>query len=498
MTHVVIRCDASLEGGIGHLVRAISVASAARAAGESVVLAGSIRSELGLELVARAGLEVVVPSDDLGVLAAEQGATVVHVDHYDIGRDALSQVHRSGAVLSSMEDGVFGRRPADVVVDSTIRAETLGRPHDGSGTVLLGIAYAPMRSQVLEARERRSVAPRKLDGDADVLVVMGGTDATGAAGTIAAVCRRAAGVGRVTAIASGSSKDAVRREAGDDVEVLEPSPEFLEMAARADLVVSAAGTTSWELICIGVPSVLVAVVANQRAGLDAAVDEGVALSLGTVEEVRADPRSAVARMEAAVAALRDGAPWASTGLTKVDGHGADRIVRAWEAAMAERLSDDGTQVHARPATSADSLLLLRWRNDPETRAVSRNTAAVTWAEHSAWFEGILRAHDRQLYVVQRGSIPVGTVRFDEDGPSEWEVSITLAPEARGHRLGRPVLAAAEAAFRELHPTVSLSAAILPNNAASQKLFSGAGYVLDPSRHDGAFDTLIRVPARGQA
>jgi spore coat polysaccharide biosynthesis predicted glycosyltransferase SpsG/RimJ/RimL family protein N-acetyltransferase len=504
MTHVAIRCDASAEGGIGHLVRAISVADAARSAGHTVVVAGSIRTPLARRLLADAGLAVTDAPEDLEVLAAEQGATVVHVDDYTIGADALDRVRSCGALLSSMEDGTFGRRPADVVVDSTIRAERLDRPADGSGAVLRGIGYAPMRAEVRAAREQRAAEVREVGPDAHVLIVMGGTDATGAAGTLAGVCAAAEGIGRVSVIAPEPNWEAVRAEAGDEVELLAPSPEFRARASAADLVVSAAGTTAWELACIGVPSLLVAVVENQRSGYEAALSERIARGLGALEEVRADPSAATAAVESAVADLRAARSWTPIGREKVDGHGAERIVAAWDEALSRRVGTSDAPVVARPATLEDSSLLLRWRNDPATREVSRSSDLVSWEGHSTWYERTLGNPRRELYVVERGATPVGTVRFDAlessgaaDDPAaagateEWEVSITLAPEARGHGLSRPVLNAGEDAFGQRHPEATVVAAILPDNAPSQRLFAGAGYVLDPDRDDGDFEVLVR-------
>lgn len=492
MSHVVIRCDASAEGGIGHLVRAISVAGAARDAGHTVVVAGSIRSPLAERLLVEAELEVVDAPADLQVLAAEQGATVVHVDDYSIGNDALTQVRACGALLSSVEDGTFGRRPADVVLDSTIRAEHAGRPDDGSGTVLLGIRYAPMRAQVRAAREERAATAPEIGPAARVLIVMGGTDATGAAGTLAAVCDAADGIGRVSVIAPEKNWDAVRSEAGDDVELIAPSPEFLAHARAADLVVSAAGTTAWELACIGVPSLLVAVVENQQAGYDAALTEGIARGLGSLDEVRSDLPATIARVEVAVADLRAGRSWAPVGRSTVDGHGAERIVAAWDEALSRRVEGEDAPPVARPATLGDSSLLLRWRNDPETRSVSRSSSLVGWEGHTPWYERTLENPHRELYVIERGIAAVGTVRFDAlEGAQEWEVSITLAPEARGHGLSHPVFAAGEAAFVEHHPGATVIAAILPDNIPSQRLFARAGYVLDQDRDDGDFDVLVR-------
>ncbi len=489
MTHVLIRCDATASGGIGHLVRAVSVADAARAAGHTVVVAGSIESPLALDLVAQAGLAVVPAHSDLTVLAAEQGATLVHVDDYTVGSDARTKVHECGALLSSMEDGTYGRRPADIVIDSTIRAEDTERPDDGSATVLQGIKYAPMRSDVRASRIRRmssDVAP----GDSHVLIVMGGTDATGAAATIASVCSAARGADRITVISPKRNWDSIRT-ASADVELLEPSPAFLDLASTATLVVSASGTTAWELACIAVPALLVAVVDNQKAGYQAALEEGVARGLGTLDEVRSDPAAATQKVEAALADIANGRSWAATGSQVVDGRGAERIVEAWNNALGSRRCEDDRPISARPATLTDSALLLRWRNDPTTREVSRTHEQVEWDGHQNWYRRVLNDDSRELYVVERGDTPVGTVRFDAHDADEWEVSITIAPESRGHRLGSTVLAAGQAAFDARHPSATVIAAILPGNAPSQKLFAGAGYVLDPDRDDGDFDVLVR-------
>jgi RimJ/RimL family protein N-acetyltransferase len=54
-----------------------------------------------------------------------------------------------------------------------------------------------------------------------------------------------------------------------------------------------------------------------------------------------------------------------------------------------------------------------------------------------------------------------------------------------------VLNAGEDAFGQRHPEATVVAAILPDNAPSQRLFAGAGYVLDPDRDDGDFEVLVR-------
>jgi RimJ/RimL family protein N-acetyltransferase len=138
------------------------------------------------------------------------------------------------------------------------------------------------------------------------------------------------------------------------------------------------------------------------------------------------------------------------------------------------------------------LVLLRWRNDPDVRAVSRTSGLTSWTDHQRWFASALESPDRVLLVAESAGRRVGTARFDRHSPKEWEVSITLAPEQRGRGLAGKVLAAAETAFREhVDPSANLTAAILPANEASRRLFERAGYDRSDGRTDGAFDVLVK-------
>ncbi|MFJ4232849.1 bifunctional UDP-2,4-diacetamido-2,4,6-trideoxy-beta-L-altropyranose hydrolase/GNAT family N-acetyltransferase [Cellulosimicrobium cellulans] len=489
MSHALLRCDATPEGGVGHLVRALAVARAARDAGWTVALAGQVTSALGHDLLEGAGLRRVdVPAEGLAVLAAEQGAVLVHVDDYATGTAARSELARAGALLSSMEDGTFGRRPADVVVDSTLGADDTERPEDGSGLVLRGIGYAPMREDVLRARENRRERARSDEGTPlRGLVVAGGTDAVGAAAVLAGVARATGRIGELVVVAPRGRWDDVRATAGEGVDLREPFPGVLDLAADMDVVLSAAGTTAWELACVGVPTVLVAVVDNQVPGYEAAVARGFALGLGSLTELRRDTAAGAVRLAILLDDLGryerpDG----------VDGRGAARIVESWEDVFRKRsemLLPDG--LVARPATSGDALVLLRWRNDPSVRAVSRSSELVPWREHRTWLAGVLDDPARRLYVIEHGGVRVATVRFDLLDAGEWEVSITLAPEARGRGLAGAVLSAAEVAFTAGEPGATLVAAILPDNAPSQRLFVRAGYQHVPGRKDGDFDVLVK-------
>jgi L-amino acid N-acyltransferase YncA len=97
---------------------------------------------------------------------------------------------------------------------------------------------------------------------------------------------------------------------------------------------------------------------------------------------------------------------------------------------------------------------------------------------------VLADPDRLLLVAEHDRKPVGTVRFDRAGAA-WEVSITVAPRARGLRLAGPILLAAE---RALGPA-TVRANVHRDNARSIALFRDAGYRTEST--DGAWRWLVK-------
>lgn len=486
---VLLRCDATAAGGVGHLVRSVALAEEVLVRGGEAVLAGAVEVPLAARLVAELGAQVRAAAGDaagLARLAAEVGADVVHVDDYQAG-DVRAVLAGAGVVTSSMEDGAFGRRPADVVVDPTLGGTA--RPDDGSGEVLAGVAFAPVRAVVRRLRGAPDVRPRRDRSAAPrVVVVLGGTDPFGVTGAAVRLCL-AAGVpaDRLTVVAPPERHGDVTAVPGASaVRLARPDEGFPALAAAQDLVLSAAGTTVLELACMGVATGIVAVTENQAVGYARAVEAGIALGVGTGADVVAGAPSAQAAVTRLVgdAALRE--RLASAGRAVVDGLGAVRIVDAWERAVGAVPA-----VTARPATEADAALLLAWRNDPATRTASRSTDPVDPAAHRRWLAAVLADPGRLLLVAERAGVPVGTVRFDRVAPDLWEVSITLAPEARGRRLGVPVLMAGERAWHASVGRAALLAHVRPENAASLRLFEAAGYRRAAERDEADVVGLVK-------
>ena len=66
--------------------------------------------------------------------------------------------------------------------------------------------------------------------------------------------------------------------------MIAPTPSLPKLFAESDIVVSAAGTTAWDVCSLGIPSVLMATAENQLLSMRRAAREGVALGVDLVDD----------------------------------------------------------------------------------------------------------------------------------------------------------------------------------------------------------------------
>jgi RimJ/RimL family protein N-acetyltransferase len=137
----------------------------------------------------------------------------------------------------------------------------------------------------------------------------------------------------------------------------------------------------------------------------------------------------------------------------------------------------------RPATTDDSERLLAWRNDSQTRAMAVVQAAVERATHARWLAARLGDADTLLTIVEEDGEPVGTVRLDRHGRDEAELSLTIAPEARGRGLARPAIELGAEHAQHQWGVARVTARIRPENTASLRAFAAAGFATVRERDD---------------
>ncbi|MDQ3577043.1 MAG: spore coat protein [Actinomycetota bacterium] len=308
MTTLTLRADAGPGLGLGHLARCVAYAEEAVNRGWQVNLIGDLVGGAGLRTRLRDLGVPVLPSECFPHIESD----VVLIDHYGVGT-----VDRPFVV--SMEDGPYGRRRADVVVDCGLAP--MARPDDGSPIVLTGPQFAPLRANVRAARVTR--ATNSGDAPARVTVVMGGGDSTVAV-EAALTALRATGLPLdVLAVSTGEVRLPVPLPE-QTFSQCGPRDDLPTVFANSDLVVSAAGVTMLELCCIGVPMAVLTTAGNQRRTYTEAVRQGIAVGLGAIEDwdvsVAAHALSVALRDPIAMRSV------STTAAATVDGEGARRVL----------------------------------------------------------------------------------------------------------------------------------------------------------------------------
>lgn len=473
---VLFRCDSSKTAGVGHVARVSALIAAVNAAGGETAVVGNINTVIAARILSAAGAGEI-NSDALAVpelsqFAAQWGADVVHLDSYSEMNNLRESLNETGVLLSSIEDGTFGRRNADIVIDVSPGSERKYREPAGLRSHLRGVEYFPLRQEVLKHRGRGEVAPTVRR----VMVALGGTDSADLTHELAELWAKTGVKSECYLLGVAIPPELILRFDHVRWFSLDRAPDIAGTFAQMDLVVCASGTALWELAYLGIPMATLQIIDNQAEYFRFSSERGIGLPLGDISE---GARHEVV-LSRAVPALRSFASSraqraASTkaGQTLVDGGGAERIVGEWQRLVHAKKVD---VVQVRAARAGDASDLYAWRTDALAVEMSRTSGEISWEAHVDWLERSLADSSRHLLLVEDPEGLVGTVRFDEIAVREWEVSITLAPDRRGQGLAVPVLHASEEwLLKEVGIGVTLRADFRAVNVASQNVFRRAGY-----------------------
>ncbi len=138
------------------------------------------------------------------------------------------------------------------------------------------------------------------------------------------------------------------------------------------------------------------------------------------------------------------------------------------------------QIAINRANHTHSKLIWEWRNDQETRSMSRQGNFISWRKHCEWFKDCLSSSTRYLYILELNSKPIGITRFDllTSTNNSYEISINLASCFRGKGLGKSLLHYSLIRFnKEVSYDKLILAEVKRENLKSNLLFSRYGFVL---------------------
>ena len=337
---ILFICNAGAAVGGGHVMRSLTLARALAALGarcaflappEVAAILDAYGPDMPRVPAASCRAEALVQA------AAGVPAEAVVFDHYGLGAAEHRAVagDRPSLAIDDLADRPLG---ADLVLDSgpTREAEDYAGLLPDGARLLLGPQNAPIRPAFAERRDealgRRGGAAKR------VLVSMGLTDVGGV--TLTVVRRLAPLLGDLAADvvvgAAAPSLPALRTLAAADprLTIHVDTPAMADLAARADLAVGAAGSSTWERCVLGLPSLLVVLAENQREAAQAMGDMGAALVVDAAAPDFPEAFDAALSQLIGQPALR--AALSAWSAEICDGRGAERVAAAVMQLIAAR------------------------------------------------------------------------------------------------------------------------------------------------------------------
>lgn len=473
-----IRADGGARMGVGHLMRCLALAQAWQDRGGRVVLLSQALPPALKSRYEQEGVAVRCLAEDVATLeeAAEtsaavrqEGAAWLVLDGYHFSPAYRLQIQDAGLHLLVVDDlADSDLSQASLILNLNAYASPgLYTGLSGKARLLLGSRHALLRREFLPWAAQ--AAGRATPAQAvEVLITLGGGDPDNVTRKVVDLLASWQGARLRLTVVSGPANphlDSLRAASAGvhELEVLVNPPDLPARMSRADVAITAAGGSCWELACLGVPMLLIITADNQRLVARRLEELGVGVPLGWHADFPA-PGS----LEKITALLEDAAArerMSALARAVVDGQGAGRV--------AESIATHPLQL--RPAVAEDARLLWEWVNDPAVRQSAFSTAPIPWEGHHAWYARRLADPDCHLWLaLDDTGQPVGQVRFEvEKGIATVDVSV--CPRQRGRGYAPKLLRLGVAALAERCLGVVVRAWIKPENMASRQSFVRAGF-----------------------
>jgi len=284
---VLVRADASNQIGSGHVMRCLALVDGLRPLatdvhficrqlpGEMHALIEAKGFRCSLFPVDESDSDMKLEQDHDAELTVSLSGTVdwTIVDHYGIDQRWERLMRPHCRRLMVIDDLVDRAHDCDVLLDQSFgrKPEEYGQLVGADCTVLAGTDYALLRPEFAATRAA-TLARREKDMEIrHVLVSMGGFDPENKALEVLealAGTQYAADLAVTVVAGAGSTgSDASLNTFADrfgKLDIRSGVSNMAELMAVADIAVGAAGTSSWERCCLGLPALIYIYADNQR------------------------------------------------------------------------------------------------------------------------------------------------------------------------------------------------------------------------------------------
>lgn len=493
---LVIRADADSWRGTGHVMRCIALGQAwqdgwqrsedrgqkseSRERPSVIFICATIPNALA-ERIRSEGFGLIrINAEPGGAQDIQQ--TLEAVDHqssdlwmvadgYHFDLDYQRIVRRAGFRLLLIDD--YNHLPeyeCDILLNQNINAAELDYKINPEARLLLGTDYTMLRREFQGFEKTERIFPNT---GKKILVTLGGADPDNVTLKVIDALRQLNVPDLHAKVIVGSANphiESLRKAVSSttiNCELINSVRDMPGLMHWAELAVSAAGSTCWELCCLGVPFVTVVLAENQRGLAEGLNRRGIA------SNARIDPQDITALLTRMLDDPAERARMSFAGRDLIDGFGADRVL--FHPAKECGLDLFTDRLTLRPAEARDMKLFWRWANDPDARRNSYHPESIPLADHQRWFEKKLKLADSAVFVMELDGVAAGQVRYDRTDGETAEIDFSIDQKFRGLGLGTRIIGlSVDLAVRQLGIR-KLRALVIETNRSSCRVFESAGF-----------------------
>lgn len=344
--NILIRADASLIIGTGHLMRCLALAQTLIQNNYQPILLTNISSNFLESRLINEGIKIIYLLENIDrftdiketiKMAKNVNSQWVIVDGYQFDSTYQKQLKEAGLKVLFFDDyGHCNYYYADLILNQNLGASESLYPNRESYTqLLLGNDYTLLRKEFLQwqkwQREIKSIAKK-------ILITLGGSDPDNVTlkiikglALILDFPQRPLTIEslEIIVIVGGSNPHfnllKFYCERLDlNIKIKQNMTNMTELMAWADLAIAAGGSTNWELLFMGLPSIIITI-ANNQIDIAKKLDEmGLIINLGWHQNVNIEMiKNAILQVSNSAKTRQK---MSKQGRQLIDGYGSLRIV----------------------------------------------------------------------------------------------------------------------------------------------------------------------------
>jgi UDP-2,4-diacetamido-2,4,6-trideoxy-beta-L-altropyranose hydrolase/UDP-4-amino-4,6-dideoxy-N-acetyl-beta-L-altrosamine N-acetyltransferase len=472
---IIFRVDASLSIGTGHVMRCLALAEILKKNGLD---AGFIcRKHEGnlIDKIHSSGFNVHVlevleetefnnklahshwlgstqqqdADDCIDILKAGKTNWLI-VDHYALDEQWQKKLKPYYEKIMVIDDLADRKHQCDILLDQTFgrQQENYSGRTSRDCNLLLGSKYALLRSEFSKWRSY-SLERRRKPEFKQLLINMGGIDTENVTEKVLdelKICNLPNDF-HITVVMGGSAPylESVKSKATTlpyKTEVKVDIDNMAEIMANSDIAIGAAGSTTWERCCLGLPTIQIVIAKNQQFSAETLARQNIVKLVKEIKEI-------AYLLESSSEWMRD---VGSSAIKVCDGMGSYKVFnKMTDYKIILKDFDEVNLCNYVNLNENDKIQALNMRNHPEIKKWMYNQDRISEEDHFGFINNLEIDIEKRYFLVKQKGNTVGSINFSKiNFDNSVELGIFTNPFLQLKGSGRLLeSAASQYAFAEL-------------------------------------------------